>query len=105
MQALFKLLYWVSFGYITWRPYYVVALKIPARTYKAIEALKLMPEDGITQVIKDALETHNQVRGAMKVGGRINVHYGATIRPLSLSHLTTPEKRRAGWTIINGDKE
>jgi len=45
------------------------------------------------------------VRGAMKVGGRINVHYGATVVPLNLDHLTTPEKRRAGWTVIKGDKE
>ncbi len=105
MRALFKLLYWISFGYITWQPYYVVVLKMPSKTYKAIEALKLMPEDNFTQVIKDALETHNQVRGAMKAGGRISVHYGATIVPLNLGHLTTPEKRRAGWTVIKGNKE
>ena len=82
-----------------------VVLAIPPNAFAAINALKLMPEDDIAQVIKDALETHNQVRGAMKAGGRINVHYGATIAPLNLTHLTTPKKRRAGWTIIKGDKE
>lgn len=84
---------------------YRVILSIPPKAFAAINELKLMPEDDIAQVIKDAFETHNQVRGAMKAGGRINVHYGATVVPLNLDHLTTPEKRRAGWTVIKGDKE
>lgn len=71
----------------------------------AILKLKLLPEDDITQVFKDALETHNQVVGAIRQGGTIFVHKGAAVVPLNLSHLTTPEVRRASFEIIKGGRD
>ncbi len=80
-------------------------LSLPPQTLEAIIALKLMPEDDLTQVFKDALQTHANVREALKIGGRIMVHRGAEVVPLPLNHLTTHEKRRASWTVIKGDKD
>lgn len=71
----------------------------------AILRLKLLPEDDITQVFKDALETHNRVVGAIRQGGTVFIHKGAVAVPLNLSHLTTPELRRASFEIIKGGRD
>ncbi|MEK7612847.1 MAG: hypothetical protein AAB449_01730 [Patescibacteria group bacterium] len=82
-----------------------VILSLPPQTLEAILGLKLLPEDNLTQVFKDALETHNQVVGALRSGGTLFVHKGAKVIPLSVDHLTTPQVRRASFEIIKGGRD
>lgn len=82
-----------------------VILAMPQVTLDAVQDLKLLPEDDITQVFKDALETHNQVVAALRAGGTLYVHKGATVVPLKVNHLTTPAVRRGSFEIIKGGRD
>jgi len=73
--------------------------------YEDILAMRSAPGDTITQVFKDALETHNRVRAAMRDGFKICGQKGAQVLPIDMSHLTTPEKRRSSFSVIKGDRD
>ncbi len=96
--------FWALLRVLLSRRTTVLALKIPPRAYEAIMALRLQPEDTAGQVVKDALQTHNRVRAAM-ARGEVCVRRGTLIEPLDLDHLTTPAKKRASWSVIEGGKE
>lgn len=100
-RLLLLLRFLVQFGDMRYR----LVLSLPQTTLDALLELKLLPKDGILQVIKDAIETHNQVVGAIRSGGTIFVHRGAVVVPLNLKHLTTPNVRRASFEIIKGGRD
>jgi hypothetical protein len=83
----------------------LIILQVTPETLDAILGLKLLPEDDVTQVFKDALETHNQVVGALRAGGTLFVHKGAEVIPLQVGHLTTPQVRRASFEVIKGGRD
>ena len=71
-----------------------LTLLIPPRALKAMNAIKVEPDDPLSQVIIDALMTHQEVMEEIRNGATIHAHYGGgNFIPLSLEHIAiTPDR-------------
>lgn len=80
-----------------------LTLVLPPTIVERILDMKLQPEDDITQVLRDALMTHNEVIEARQSGGRLFVHRGAEMIPLDLEHLIA-RAPKASFGVIRGGR-